>query len=185
MDKIVLTYSLKNAPDRSLIKKLYMEAFPKEERIPWLFLQVLPVLTGTRLTAYYDGELFCGFTYSAAFENTLLVLFLAVEVGLRGKGYGSKILEHLKQSDPNRTILLNVELLDPQADNYSQRLQRMAFYQKNGFYDTGYDIDEVGGTFRVLATTPEPDMDAYLRVFAHISFGFWKPPIRKITEKKV
>ena len=185
MDRNVVTYTLKNAPDRSLIRKLYLEAFPKEERIPWPIMQALTVFPDTQVTAYYDGDLFCGFTFSAYYENTLFILFLAVAEHLRGKGYGSKILEHLKQKDPKVTILLNVELLDPQADNYPQRLQRMAFYQKNGFYDTGYDIDEVGGTFRVLATTPEPDMDAYLRVFAHMSLGLWKPPIRKVTEKKV
>ena len=176
----IKAYNLKNAPDRKKIKALYLEAFPKEERIPWWLMQAATVRDGTEVTAYYDGDVFCGFTYSAAYEKTLFVLFLAVEKEVRGSGYGSSILEYLKKSDPERTILLNVELLDPNADNYAQRLQRMAFYKKNGFYDTGYNIDEVGGTFRVLATKPTPDMDAYLRVFHHMSWGFWKPPIEKV-----
>ena len=86
----------------------------------------------------------------------------------------------MREIDPRRQILLNVELVDPEAENYAQRLQRMAFYEKNGFFDTGYDIDEVGGTFRVLASDPNPDMAAYLRVFSHMSWGLWKPPIRKV-----
>ena len=176
----ITVYDLKNAPSPESVRQLYSAAFPKEERLPWWLMQLLTVRKGTRLSAYYQENIFCGFTFTASYEKTLFVLFLAVDDSRRGRGYGSAILQHLKQEDPDRTILLNVELLDPKADNYDQRVQRMAFYQKNGFYDTGYDIDEVGGTFRVLATEPEPNMENYLQVFSHMSWGLWKPPIRKV-----
>ena len=176
----ILCYPLKNAPHSEKIKALYVNAFPKEERLPWWIVKLLTLGKDTEVTAYYDGDIFCGFTFSASYGEVLFVLFLAVDEAYRGMGYGSAILAQLKQNNPGSTILLNVELLDPKADNYAQRLQRMAFYQKNGFYDTGYDIDEVGGTFRVLATEPAPDMDAYLQVFRHMSLGLWRPPIRKV-----
>ena len=123
--------------------------------------------------------MFSDMTFSAATDKVLFVLFLAVAADVRGQGYGSAILEKLRQSYPAHTILLNVELLDPQADNYAQRVQRMHFYKKNGFYDTGYDIDEVGGTFRVLSTAPRLCVADYLQVFGKISYGFWKPYIRE------
>ena len=75
--------------------------------------------------------------------------------------------------------MLNVELLDPGAENYAERCSRVAFYKKNGFYDTQYDIDEVGGTFRVLATRQTLDVEGYLQVFRKMSFGLWRPYIRK------
>ena len=109
----------------------------------------------------------------------LFVMFFAVQQELRGKGYGTAVLELLKQKNPGRTILLNVELLDENASNYTQRLQRFRFYEKNGFYDTGWNIDEVGGTFRVLATHREIDPRAYQKVFQKLSFGLWKPKITK------
>lgn len=176
----ISVYELKNAPSPKKVKALYYAAFPKEERIPWLLMRLLTVRKGTQLSVYYHADTFCGFTFTASYKKALFVLFLAVDDDKRGKGYGSAILEHLKQTDPEREILLNVELLDSMAENYAQRVQRMAFYKKNGFYDTGYDIDEVGGTFRVLATQPNPDMQAYLQVFRHMSWGLWKPPIRKV-----
>ena len=173
-------YNINNTTDLGKVKRLYLEAFPKEERLPWWLLRALTIRAGTELTAYYDGDLFCGFTFSAACGKAQLVMFLAVAENLRGGGYGSAILEYLKNVDPERTILLNVELLDPEADNYAQRLRRMAFYQKNGIYDTGYNVVEVGGAFRVLASTQAPDMDAYLRVYHYMSWGFWRPPIEKV-----
>ena len=129
----ITAYTLKNAPEPDKIRKLYRRAFPKEERLPWPVMVFLTARSGTEITAYYHGDAFCGFTFTATWEKTLFVLFLAVEDGLRGHGYGSAILTYLRETDPQRQILLNVELLDPEADNYAQRLQRMAFYEKNGF----------------------------------------------------
>lgn len=181
----ILAYTLKNTPEPDKIKALYRNAFPREERLPWWLVRFLTIRPGTEVTAFYDGSVFCGFTLSASCKKTMCILFLAVEDGLRGSGYGSRILDHWKQQDPQRQILLNVELLDPQAENYAQRVQRMAFYKKNDFYDSGYDIDEVGGTFRVLSTVKDPDMDAYIAVFRNMSWGLWKPPVRKVLREQV
>ena len=177
MELIVKPYRL--APQPKELRELYHTAFPKEEQMPWFLLRLLSLRAGMGVEGYYaDGSL-RGFTFSASTDKVLFVLFLAVPEGQRGQGWGSALLEKLKKDNPGRTIVLNVELLDPQAENYDQRLQRMRFYKKNGFFDTGYDIDEVGGTFRVLATQQRLDVEAYLQVFRKISFGFWRPYIRK------
>jgi hypothetical protein len=76
-----------------------------------------------------------------------------------------------------------VELLDPSADNYEERVRRFRFYERKGFYDTKYDIEEVGGVFRVLATAPTFDNKEYLRIFRKMSFGFWKPMIMQAERK--
>ena len=169
----------KNAPNRREIQNLYFTAFPKYEQMPWWLLRLLTIPRGAALTGYYDNDTFCGFTYTAATEQMLFVMFFAVQQEIRGKGYGSAVLELLKQNNPGKTILLNVELLDENAPNYAQRVQRFRFYEKNGFYDTGLNIDEVGGTFRVLASCREIDPKAYQRVFQNLSCGLWKPKIRK------
>lgn len=171
--------SFRDAPNPRAIRRLYATAFPKEEQMPWPLVRLLILQRDVDVYGYYEGERFCGFTFSAATEDVLFILFLAVADDCRGQGYGSAILQLLKEEKPGRSIVLNVELLDPAAENYAQRLSRMAFYKKNGFYDTQYDIDEVGGTFRVLATQPRLDVPAYLQVFHKMSFGLWKPYIRR------
>lgn len=167
------------APNKAQIKALYLTAFPKEERLPWWLLRAWHGLGRSELTAYYDGDTFCGFTVIASRADVLYVMFLAVSSQRRGQGCGSGILTHLKQINPGKTILLAVELLEEGAPNLDQRIRRMAFYKKNGFKDTGFNIREVGGVFRVLSSTGEMDDDAFLRVFQKLSFGMWKPEIMK------
>ena len=171
--------SFQKTPYRFKIKKIYLEAFPKYEQLPWWLLRFLTTRKGIDMTAYYDGEDLCGFTYTVTTDTILFVLFFAVKKELRGKGYGSAILRYLKESNPQKSILLNIELLDPNAENYDERVRRFRFYENNGFIDTKYDIEEIGGIFRVLATTPIFDIEEYIRVFQKMSFGLWKPRIMK------
>ena len=104
-------------------------------------------------------------------------LVFAVAEDLRGKGYGSRILAQLRQT--YQTVVLNVELLDPAAENYPQRKRRFAFYQRNGFVDTCYHVWEVGGKFRVLSTDPQLDVKQYRKIFKKLSLGFWKVKLRR------
>jgi GNAT superfamily N-acetyltransferase len=171
----------KEVPDRAAVKKLYRSAFPKEEQMPWWLLRLFSLREDMGITAYYDGETFCGLTVTVGVEEYLFVLFFAVAEECRGQGYGSGILSLLKQENSQRPIVLNVEPVDEQAENAAQRVQRMHFYERNGFFDTGYDIDEVGGTFRVLSNGPL-NVEHYQRVFARLSYGLWKPYIRPAGE---
>ncbi len=170
---------LGQTPDKQALRQLYHSAFPKYEQMPWYIMRLVSLRKDIDIAGYYAGEKRIGFTFHVATDQVLFILFLAVDEACRGQGFGSAILTKLKEDYPGRAIVLNVELLDPEADNYPQRLRRMEFYRKNGFFDTGYDVDEVGGTFRVLATTRQLDQRAYLGAFAKLSFGCWKPYIRK------
>ena len=105
-------------------EKLYRQAFPREERLPWWVLRLQARRKGIELTA------------------------------------GS--------------VVLNIELLDREASNYDQRLRRLAFYEKNGFRDTGWFVWEVGGQFRVLSSAGKLDVDTYRKVFRRLSFGLWR-----------
>ena len=180
----LFTKNYTNAPDRAEIKRIYLSSFPKHERLPFWVLRFLTVRKGIDMLGYYDGDELCGFTYTVTAGKILFVLFFAVKQELRGKGHGSAILGCMKQCNPEKSVLLNVEPLDPRADNFEERAKRFRFYEKNGFYDTKYDIEEVGGVFRVLATAPTFDKGEYLRVFRKMSFGFWRPRIMQAEEKE-
>ena len=173
---------LEEKTDFSGAKRLYRSAFPKEERVPFGLLRLLTLRKGIDLVCYREGETFCGFTYTVTEGNVVFVLFFAVNEVLRGRGYGSSILKFLREKNPGRTVILNVEPLDPEAENAEERVRRVRFYEKNGFFDAGYDVDEIGGTFRVFATEKCIDVDAYLKVFGRMSFGFWKPKIVRVSK---
>lgn len=159
------------------VHHLYISAFPKEERIPWPLLKLNSRRKDIDLTAWLDGKRFCGFTSTVTVEGLHFLLFFAVEEAYRGQGYGSEILTAIKQKYGN--VVLNVELLDPYAPNYEQRVNRFAFYRKNGFFDTGYHVWEVGGEFAVLATTPELDVSHYKKIFRKLTLGLWNVKIIK------
>lgn len=152
-------------------KRLYLQAFPREERLPWWVLRLNARRRDIDLTAWMEGDRFCGFTYSVTAGDLHFLLFFAVEEQLRFQGYGSQILSALRAE--YATVVLNVELLDPQAENYRQRKLRFDFYQKNGFHDTFYHVWEVGGKFRVLCTDPALDVAAYKKIFKKLTLGVW------------
>lgn len=158
-------------------KALYLEAFPKEERIPWGILMLEARRKDIDLTAWMEGDSLCGMTASVTQGDFHFVLFFAVAQSLRGRGYGSKILSEIRSRYD--TVALNVELLDPAAENYAQRQSRFAFYVKNGFADTGYHVWEVGGEFLVLSTRQQLSVLSYKKVFRKLSFGLWNVRLEK------
>ena len=162
---------------RENVKALYYAAFPKEERIPWCLLVLNAHRKGIDLTAWLDGDTFCGMTASVTVEGLHFLLFFAIDESLRGKGHGSAILTQLRQDYDE--LVLNVETLDPNASNYPQRLKRFAFYEKNGIYDTGWYVWEVGGKFRVLGTNRKLDTESYKKVFRKLTFGIWNVKLKE------
>ena len=159
------------------VRQLYMTAFPKEERIPWPLVRLNTLRKGIALTAYLDGDTFCGFTCSVTCDGLYMPLFFAIDEPLRSKGYGSAILALLK--DTCGTVVLNIEPLVEDAPNLPERHHRYGFYRHNGFFDTGYHVWEVGGMFRVLSTDPELDVPAYQKLFLKVTMGLWKVKVLK------
>ncbi len=177
--EISLTSSLKEHSIKNKVKVLYLSAFPKYERLPFWVLMALHRLGRATFTAFLSGGEFCGFTYSVTVKGAHFIMFFAVEESLRFNGYGSAILSKIKSVYSSDDVVLNVEIPSEDAHNLSERLKRIEFYRKNGFFDTGYNVREVGGEFRVLATDGKFDFDAYKKVFRKFSFGFWDVWLKK------
>lgn len=153
------------------IKKLYKHAFPRSERVPFFLIKRFSKRRDVSLTAFYDGGTFCGFSYSVESDTLFLVLYLAVSKEVRGQGYGGKILSYLKETHPDKTVVLHIEPLDESAPNIEERKSRLNFYLKNGFINTGYFVEEVGGRFLILSQKPEVDYREYSQIFHRLSGG--------------
>ena len=180
----MLTTKTKNLKN---VKNLYNSAFPKQERLPYSLLKFCTLCKGVKFTEYYDGDVFCGFTYTVETDYTLYLFYFAIAKNLRGKGYGSAILSHLKTTHPNKTITLNIEPIDKNCDNYEERVKRLAFYNRNGFVDSGYTVYDVGGGFTVLYTKTNVDggkefkflPNEYVKAYKQMTFGLWNVKIEK------
>ena len=85
----------------------------------WL-LSVLAFRKSVNFKAFYDDDQFCGVLYTAEDNKYTFVLYLAVNDLIRSNGYGTKILDWLKENT-EKIIVLNVESLNPSAPNALQR----------------------------------------------------------------
>lgn len=139
-------------PDYKKIIEIYKMSFPKIERFPSWMLRFASHFKGVHSVAFYEDDVLCGFSYFLENEDTVFILFLAVDPQIRSKGVGSGIIAWIKNACPGKTIFLDVEKPDERADNNEQRLKRIEFYRRNGILDTGncFTYDDV--TYEILST---------------------------------
>lgn len=142
----------RNMPDYDKIVKIYKASFPKVEQFPVWLLRLMSHFEGTNSVAFYEDDILCGFAYFIENEETVFILFLAVNPELRSKGIGSKIISWIKESCPNKTIFLDVEKPDEKAQNNAQRLKRIEFYKRNGIFDTGNFFTYENVIYEILST---------------------------------
>ena len=86
------------------IKRIYFEAFPKKERMPFPMMVAMSKLWNTQFFSFYDGDVPCGFIYLASIGKIVFVMFFAVDKALRSKGYGSAILQDIKNKYPEKRL---------------------------------------------------------------------------------
>ena len=91
------------------------------------------------------------------------VFFLAIEEDKRGKGYGSEVLETIKDMYKDRIVTLAIEdTVDIDASNYEQRINRLAFYKKNGFKQLDIRVKELSVVYELLGTKEGVTQNDYL-----------------------
>lgn len=173
-----MTLTKASKSDYSLVKKLYRTAFPPEERQPFFLLKRRAQRgRGELLIAREDGQ-FIGFVYLISNDELVYLFFFAVEAQARGGGYGSRILELVKEQNRGKKIFLAREPLDERAENNDQRIRRRGFYLRNGFADWPLSIVERGYRFDTMGigelVTPE-EYDALVTHWLGRGFCRWIP----------
>ena len=135
-----------------LIKDLYRESFPKNERFEFKHLIKSSKRKYNSFFAVYDNNNLIGLTYLTFDKNIVFILYLSVSSKYRDKGYGSQILRALKDGYKNHDFILDIEALKEDAENYEQRLKRVKFYEKNGFYLTNLAMQYKGEEYEYMCT---------------------------------
>lgn len=137
--------------DRSAVKKLYLSAFPADERAPFFLLLMRAKAGKADILTAHDGKIFIGFAYVVRWKNLVYLFYLAVDENKRGMGYGRKIIEAVKSRYKGSRIFIAREQLDKSAENYAQRVNRRNFYIKCGFRDLPYCIKEASVIYDVMS----------------------------------
>ena len=157
--------------DYHSVVALMRTAFPPEERISVWVLDLLSRKREVNFNAWYDNREFCGITYTIESEKMVFLLYFAVNAQQRSKGYGSRIIHELKELAAGREIILNVEKPDRSAENSAQRMQRIAFYERNGFYPGGFYLHIEGTDYLVLSTSAAPDKAEFAGILKKYHIG--------------
>lgn len=136
--------------DYKIIKPLFLSAFPPEERQPYHYVKSRARKGKAQMLVARDKEEFIGFVYLVEYKDTVYLFLLAIDEKKRGQGYGSLVLSEIKKMLGGKRLFLAREVLDSNSENYNERLNRHAFYIKNGFVDYPLYIKEAGVTYEVM-----------------------------------
>ena len=147
-------------PTFKKVASLYEAAFPVEERLPLWQLSWNSLKNGQSFLAYFDQEVFIGFTYAICTDNLIYLLFLAVEESKQSQGYGSQILAQVRKEAGERPCVLTIEPMDEEdASNRTQRLKRLAFYENNGYQALNHFYFEGTERYQILITDRSLSLD--------------------------
>lgn len=165
------------------VRRLYRASFPKAERFSFLFLKALALTKKSRFFAYYAGEELAGMSFTIEGRDMVFLLYLAVSPAMQSKGFGSEILSYLKTLY-KKPLTLNAEPLDSAAENAAERKRRFAFYERNGFSDTGYVLTDSQMTYTVLSDAEQFSAAEYVEALSGLHpKGFGMPEIRRGEEE--
>lgn len=149
------------------VKEIYLEAFPKCERKPFLSLK-RSVKKGKAIiyTATEDSQLL-GFVAVMPYKNMVMVDYLAISGKIRSKGTGSLIMKEICEIYSDKKIVLLIEKIDDSAENSEQRVARRRFYIKNGFTSSDIFIEGVSGNMEILNYGEKVTEQEYLSLHEH------------------
>ncbi|WP_372627826.1 GNAT family N-acetyltransferase [Arsukibacterium sp.] len=181
-----VTFSPLNKHDVNFSKSidLFFEAFPKVQRLPAWVVKCRMRNGKNGFDVIYDENKWIGFIFTKKYKDIVSVKFFAISELLRSSGYGSKVMACLNEKYSDKRIVLTIEELDEQEENYQQRVKRKAFYEKNGFNSTGFIIREPAERQEVLicgGTTSKEEIEAMNRHFlGGLLFSLLKIEVLKI-----
>ena len=136
------------------IRKLYNTSFPDDERIP--FSHLLRTVGSERIMhAYYDNSVLTGLTVVFLMDDIVYLSYICISEEMRNRGYGTEILQAVKNEYPGCRMVVDIEELKRESSNYEERLRRREFYLRNGFvscsvfyhfYYVDYELLSCNGT---------------------------------------
>jgi hypothetical protein len=174
----------KDDANYSKVIDLYKEAFTGAQHIPAWILRYKLKNGKAGFCTLYEDDTWIGLIYTIEYKDIVFVQFLAISESFRSEGYGSKAMSSMSDMHSGKRIVLNIEALDDQAENYQQRIRRKAFYENSGFSSSGYIVKEPAERLEMLihgGTISKEEIEAMYRdLFGSILGFFIRPEVIKI-----
>ena len=170
----------KDSPWFPQVKTLYESAFPANERIP--IKQLMDNKIQRDFFAFVDDingtPTFCGFSNSISHGDITNIVYFAVVPELRCRGYGSQILQAIREKHPDSRIVVDIEVEEDSKDDeeLERRNRRRDFYLRNGFEAAEFNYNWQGEHYRLLTAGGNVTEQEFR--------DFWKEVLKNIPGAK-
>lgn len=148
--ELSLRHVVYGSEDYDFVADLYNFSFPLAEQEKMENILKVSETDLGEFSVILEGETRVGLLHLMIRKDLVFIYYLAIDPGIRGRGYGSEALRLVKRLYPGYRFSLNAEAPDETANNNTQRLERVAFYNKNGFTDSGVRTTWDGVTYAML-----------------------------------
>lgn len=147
---------------RAIIRKLYLEAFCKEERASFPLLMLRLSSRFANILVFEEENTFIGFAYILVGYGNVFIYYIAIEANHRSIGYGTMVIEEIKRRYKDYTISLFIA----NDGNFDRRAR---FYERNGFILSDIRYKE-GIEYKLMHCGPL-DNSSLDKLIRHFSLG--------------
>ena len=154
------------------IRKLYESSFPEDEKMPFRIVLQKRDAGVMRLFSVEDGGEFIGFCNITLCEDALTLNYFAILPEKQNRGYGTAVISHLIEKYPERSIVIDIEDDEIEAENVEQRKKRKAFYQRLGFSVMPFRLTIFGVPSLIMSSGRSYTFEEYRNIFAQV-FSQW------------
>lgn len=169
--------------DMKFILDLYQQSFPETERKPFSEIERKTAMGSMEMLIIKEKKRRVGFAITAVTEESVLLDYYAFSKEEQGKGYGSEILQLLKELYSEKLFFLEIEEPDEGAENQSERIRRKAFYLKNGMQETGIRIRLFGIPMEILAAQEDMTFEQCRKLYRFL-YGPMYQKVVQLTEER-
>ena len=152
--------------------RLYMEAFPAEERKPvWMILKMYRKGKTDIWCVENNGE-FSGLAITINSDDLILLDYFAVKKPLRGAGVGFAALKEVICFYEGKGLFLEIESTFENASNQVQREKRKQFYLSAGLKELHVTAKLFGVNMELLGIGCQMNYDSY-QAFYRDNYNEW------------
>lgn len=147
---------------------LYLEAFPRYERKPFIFIRHMQKSRIADVWCIEEKGEFVGFASTMSNGDLVLLDYFAIESAKRGRGLGQRALRLLQRRYKDKKFFLEIESVYEKVDNLAERKRRKQFYLSNGMTETKMMAKVFKTKMEVLSYQCKVDFNEYHSVYRNV-----------------
>lgn len=152
------------------LKELYERAFPPSEKKPFsMILEKREKGMAEILAIEDERECFRGLLITALYKDLVLIDYFAIDDESRGSGIGSEALNLFTNRYPQKRIFLEIEsTVSEQVEDYSIKIRRKRFYERNGFTCMPYLVLLFGIQMEIMTYKSQVSYEEYHELLSQV-----------------